>query len=93
MRRFLEVIPHAQTVRRTGSAALNLCYAACGRIDAFWSTSLRPWDMAAGVVIVREAGGRVSACDLGRFDLFVQDLLATNGTALHEELSGRLTAT
>ena len=93
VRRFLEVIPHAQTVQRTGSAALNLCYTACGRMDAFWSTSLKPWDMAAGVVIVREAGGRISACDLGPFDLFVQDVLATNGTALHESLSERLMKT
>ena len=92
VKRFLEVIPHAQTVQRTGSAALNLCYTACGRIDAFWSTSLNPWDMAAGVVIVREAGGRVTQCGRGDFDLYVKDLLASNGTPLHEELSRRLTA-
>lgn len=90
--RFLEVIPHAQTVQRTGSAALNLCYVACGRIDAFWSTSLQPWDMAAGVVIVREAGGIVSRCDTETFDLFTKDLLATNGSAMHTELSERLIA-
>lgn len=90
VRRFLEVIPHAQTVQRTGSAALNLCGVACGRIDAFWSTSLNPWDMAAGVVIVREAGGSVTQCDQADFDLFTKDLLSTNGLALHAEVSQRL---
>lgn len=92
VRRFLEIIPHAQTVQRTGSAALNLCGVASGRIDVFWSTSLNPWDMAAGVVIVREAGGSVTRCDQGEFNLFTKDLLATNGTATHAEVSKRLMA-
>ena len=62
MARFMNAIPHVQTVQRTGSAALNLAYVACGRIDAYWSTSLKPWDVAAGAIIVEEAGG--SATDL-----------------------------
>ena len=92
VRRFLGVIPKAQTVQRTGSAALNLCGVACGRIDAFWSTSLNPWDMAAGVVIVREAGGTVTKCNESDFDLFTKDLLATNGLSLHSEVSNELQA-
>lgn len=84
--RFLRVLPRAQTVQRTGSAALNLAYVACGRIDAFWSSSLKPWDMAAGAVLVAEAGGRITRMDGRRFDIEVPDLLATNGTELHEEL-------
>lgn len=91
VKRFLNVIPHAQTVQRTGSAALNLCYVACGRIDGFWSTSLNPWDMAAGVVIVREAAGKVTKCDDGSFDLFTKDLLASNASGVHGELRSILT--
>jgi len=87
VQRFLRVLGHAQTVQRTGSAALNLASVAAGRIEGFWSTSLKPWDMAAGVLIVQEAGGRVSRVDGKPFQLEVPDLLATNGTAVHGELS------
>ncbi len=84
--RFLKVLPIAQTIHRTGSAALNLAYIAAGRMEGYWSTSLKPWDMAAGVLIVREAGGTVTACDGGRWVLENADLLATNGTAIHGDL-------
>jgi myo-inositol-1(or 4)-monophosphatase len=87
VQRFLDVLELAQTVQRTGSAALNLCAVACGRIDAFWSTSLKPWDMAAGALIVREAGGTVTATGGSTFDVQIPDLLATNGSGLHRELS------
>ncbi len=90
VRRFLEVLEAAQTVQRTGSAALNLCAVACGRIDSFWSTSLKPWDMAAGVLIVREAGGKVTTCEDQKFDVNAPNMLASNGTSLHAELSARL---
>lgn len=83
VRRFLSAMPLAESVQRTGSAALNLAYVACGRIDAFWSSSLKPWDMAAGAVIVAEAGGRVSSLDGGPFRLDRPAILATNGTDLH----------
>lgn len=89
--RFLKVITQAQSVQRTGSAALNLCYVTCGRIDAFWSTNLMPWDMAAGVLLVTEAGGRITTTGGGPFALETPDLLATNGTAIHEHLSKLLT--
>lgn len=90
VQRFLGVLEKAQSVQRTGSAALNLCAVASGRIDAFWSTNLKPWDMAAGVVIVREAGGKVSTCEGGAFSLYVENLLASNGTGLHAELTREL---
>jgi myo-inositol-1(or 4)-monophosphatase len=90
VRRFLRVLTQAQALQRTGSAALNLCYVAAGRMDAFWSTSLKPWDMAAGVLILREAGGRVTAINGGAFDVNVSDLLASNGNRLHEELAAIL---
>ena len=85
--RFLRVLVSAQHTQRTGSAALNLAYVAAGRLDAFFSTSLKPWDMAAGALLVTEAGGRVTSLDEGRFDVDVADLLASNGTHLHAQLS------
>jgi myo-inositol-1(or 4)-monophosphatase len=84
--RLLRVLPRAQTVQRTGSAALNLAYVACGRIDAFWSTSLKPWDVAAGSLIVAEAGGAVTSTAAAPFDLNVPDLLASNGSPIHSQL-------
>ena len=86
VRRFLEVLESAQTVQRSGSAALNLCAVASGRIDAFWSTTLNPWDMAAGVVIVREAGGLVTTGQDQPFDVQIPDLLCSNGTELHRQI-------
>lgn len=86
VQRFLRVLDHAQTVQRTGSAALNLCCVACGRIEAFWSSSLSPWDQAAGALIVQEAGGRVTQVSGRAFDVNQPDLLASNGTAVHETL-------
>ena len=90
VKRFLRMLPHAQTVQRTGSAALNLAYVAAGRLDAFWSTSLKPWDMAAGVVLVEEAGGRVTKVDGSPFQLEEPNLLATNGSGIHQELMRHL---
>ena len=87
MRRFLKLIPQAQTIQRTGSAALNLAYIAAGRVDGFWSTSLMPWDMAGGVVLVEEAGGKVTCIDGSTFDVEQPNLLATNGTAIHQTLA------
>lgn len=90
VQRFLKLLEAAQHVQRTGSAALNLCGVACGRIDAFWSTSLMPWDMAAGVLLVREAGGRVTTTALGEFDVNRPDLLTSNGAPLHEAVAAVL---
>jgi len=72
-------------VRRAGSAALDLCYVACGRYDAFWEFNLNPWDTAAGVLIVQEAGGRVSNFSGGPFSIDSKEVLATNGL-LHAEM-------
>ncbi|MGB5331041.1 MAG: inositol monophosphatase family protein [Woeseiaceae bacterium] len=60
-----KVVRNTSGVRRPGAAALDLCYVAAGRLDAFWETGLAPWDMAAGSLIIREAGGIVSALDGG----------------------------
>ena len=72
-------------VRRDGSAAMDLCYIATGRLDGFWEYGLAPWDVAAGSLIVREAGGRVSGTDGGSFRLGGEAILATNGK-VHSEM-------
>ena len=72
-------------VRRAGSAALDLCSVACGRLDAFWEFNLNPWDTAAGVLLVREAGGRVSDFSGGPFQLNSRETLASNGL-VHDAL-------
>jgi myo-inositol-1(or 4)-monophosphatase len=72
-------------VRRAGSAALDLCNVACGRFDGFWEFNLNPWDTAAGVLIIEEAGGRVSRYDGSPFRLDSRETLASNGL-LHEAL-------
>ena len=76
---FSRISLRAQGVRRTGSAALDLSYVAAGRFDGYWEVKLSPWDMAAGVVILREAGGVVSGFSRDRFSLYGQELVATNG--------------
>lgn len=72
-------------VRRAGSAALDLCCVACGRFDGFWEFNLNAWDTAAGVVIVEEAGGRVSDFRGGPFQIDSRETMASNGR-VHEEL-------
>lgn len=68
----------AHAVRRLGSAALDLCYVACGRFDGFWELHLSPWDVAAGCLIVTEAGGRVSEIDGGQNYIYGQNIVASN---------------
>ncbi|QDT99147.1 inositol monophosphatase family protein [Gimesia aquarii] len=86
VKRFLRVLPEAQTVQRTGSAALNLCYVSAGRVDGYWSGNLKPWDMAAGVLICRESGGTVTSIEDGSYSIEIPSILATNGTNIHNEL-------
>ena len=74
-----------QGVRRTGAAALDLCYVAAGRVDGFWEFGLKPWDVAAGALIVEEARGRVSNMDGSPLDLTGGNIVASNGR-LHEEM-------
>lgn len=74
-----------QGVRRTGSAALDLAYVASGRVDGFWEFGLKPWDVAAGALIVEEAGGHVSNIDGSPLDLAGAQIIASNGR-LHPEM-------
>lgn len=74
-----------QGLRRTGSAALDLCYVAAGRFDGFWEVKLSPWDMAAGVVILREAGGTVTDFGGKSHSIYQPELVASNGH-IHEAM-------
>ncbi|MCI0334160.1 MAG: inositol monophosphatase [Planctomycetes bacterium] len=89
---FIEATQVCQGVRRSGSAALNLAYVAGGALDAFWASHIHPWDVAAGVLLVREAGGVVSARDGSEFDLWNPHFLAAAGRELHGGLLSALTA-
>ncbi len=76
---FKQFVLKAQGVRRDGSAAMNLSYVAAGRFDGFWERGIQAWDMAAGVLMVQEAGGKVTDISGKPFDLFAENALATNG--------------
>ena len=80
---FIRASQACQAVRRSGSAALNFAYVAKGALDAFWATHIYPWDVAAGVLLVREAGGVVTARDGGEFDLWNPNFLAAANVDLH----------
>ena len=77
-------------MRRDGSAALDLAYTACGRFDGFWEFDLHAWDVAAGTLLVREAGGRVTRVDGSETRLDAGSILASNGR-IHDALQGVLT--
>jgi myo-inositol-1(or 4)-monophosphatase len=76
---FHDLLMASQEVRRDGSAALDLCSVASGRFDGFWELKLKPWDVAAGILIVLEAGGRVSDFSGTKFSIHDDEILASNG--------------
>jgi myo-inositol-1(or 4)-monophosphatase len=84
-RHFASFIMHAQGVRRDGAAALDLAYVAAGRFDGFWEEGLKPWDVAAGTLIIEEAGGRVSNYRGEPFDIHTPPIMASNGL-IHDEM-------
>jgi myo-inositol-1(or 4)-monophosphatase len=75
---FKAFMTRCQGIRRNGSAALDLCYVACGRVDGFWELKLKPWDTAAGALIVAEAGGRLSDLSGNPFSIWGSETLAAN---------------
>jgi myo-inositol-1(or 4)-monophosphatase len=79
------MLASTQGVRRGGSAAQDLGYLACGRLDGFYEENLKPWDTAAGVLIVTEAGGKITTFDGGDYDIYAPNILASNGL-LHAKL-------
>jgi myo-inositol-1(or 4)-monophosphatase len=80
-----KMLVRAQGVRRLGSAALDMCYVAAGRLDGFWEKDLKPWDTAAGEVIVQEAGGRVSTYAGKSYSPYLDSLVASNGW-IHDQI-------
>jgi myo-inositol-1(or 4)-monophosphatase len=89
MHRFAACLTAARGIRRLGSAALDLCFVACGRFDGFWEEHLKPWDTAAGMLIAAEAGGRVTDFSGRAFTVDKPEILATNGH-IHNELQSIL---
>lgn len=85
MRRFSTCLQACQGVRRLGSAALDLCYVASGRFDGFWEQNLKPWDTAAGMLIAREAGARITDFSGNSFAPDMNRILATNGL-IHSQM-------
>jgi myo-inositol-1(or 4)-monophosphatase len=82
---FVNMLMKAQGIRRLGSAAVDLCYVACGRFDGFWEVSLNPWDMAAGVLLIQEAGGRFTDFHGKPSSIYNKQVLMTNGL-IHEKV-------
>jgi myo-inositol-1(or 4)-monophosphatase len=85
MIRYGNCLKASQAVRRLGSAALDLCYVACGRFEGFWEQSLKPWDTAAGALIAAEAGAKVTTFSNQPYQLGDEEILATNGR-IHAEM-------
>ena len=83
---FNSMVPEIQGIRRCGSVAIDLCHVACGRLDGFWAVGLKPWDVSAGIIILEEAGGKVSNIDRNNYGLGDFDILASNGH-LHDTMS------
>lgn len=85
IRRFAACLGAAQGIRRLGSAALDLCYVACGRFEGFWEEHLKPWDTAAGMLIAREAGATVTDFANRPYTIHSRETLATNGH-IHQQM-------
>ena len=88
-RHFTSFTMRAQAVRRDGSAALDLACVACGRFDGFWEDGLNPWDTAAGLLLIEEAGGQVTDYKGAALDIYTPEVLASNGL-VHEAMMGVL---
>lgn len=82
---FARMVKNAQAVRRLGSAALDVCWTACGRFDGFWELGLHPWDTAAALVILEEAGGKVTRMNGQPYSIYKSDILASN-SLLHQQM-------
>lgn len=77
------ILPQVQGIRRAGAAALDMAYVACGRLDGFWEIHLKPWDTAAGMLLIEEAGGKLSDYKGNTYSPFVPEVLASNGKVHH----------
>lgn len=86
---FISFQKSARGIRRAGAAALDLASVAAGRLDGFWELKLKPWDVAAGALLVREAGGVVTTFDGSPYDIFNDRIVASNGL-IHDEMVAML---
>jgi myo-inositol-1(or 4)-monophosphatase len=86
VQQFLDILVQSQSVRRLGSAALNLCYVADGRLDGYWANQLKPWDVAAGILIVHEAGGSLRGIRQQEFSVWDGELIAASSSPLAIEM-------
>jgi myo-inositol-1(or 4)-monophosphatase len=86
MQDFEKIIVRAQAIRRSGSAAINLCYVACGRFDAYFARETKAWDVAAGALLIREAGGTITGADGRAFSLDHPRFIAAGTKQLHTEI-------
>ena len=90
IRRFIEALHASQSIRRLGSAALNLCYVAMGRLDGYWATSVKIWDIAAGMLILTEAGGVISSLESQPVDLTRPEFVASASAELQADFLATL---
>lgn len=88
-RHLTEFLLRSRAVRRDGSAAIDMAYVACGRFDGFWEEGLNPWDVAAGKLLIEEAGGTVSYYDGSKYSIYTPPIVCSNGL-LHDEMLGIL---
>ncbi len=86
LRFFRQFLQKTLAIRRPGSAAIDLSYVAAGRFDGFWEVKLKPWDMAAGLLLIREAGGKVTDSEGGPFDIYSGGLLIASNGLIHEQM-------
>jgi myo-inositol-1(or 4)-monophosphatase len=83
---FVNFVRLGLPIRRLGSAAMDICYLACGRFDGFWEVDLNPWDVAAGYLILLEAGGKVTDFFGEPYSIYNRQILASNGRKIHNEM-------
>lgn len=83
---FVNFIRLGLPIRRLGSAALDICYLAAGRFEGFWEVNLNAWDVAAGYLILLEAGGKVTNFEGGQYSVYDKQILASNGRTVHNEM-------
>ncbi|MBZ0204489.1 MAG: inositol monophosphatase [Ignavibacteria bacterium] len=83
---FVNFIKQGLPIRRFGSAALDACYVACGRFEGFWEVNLNPWDIAAGYLIILEAGGKITDFNGNKYSIYDKPILATNGKGIHRDM-------
>jgi len=80
-----DMIVKCQGIRRAGAAAIDMAYVACGRLDGFWEIKLKPWDTAAGLLLIKEAGGKVTDFSNNKYNPWIKEVLASNDK-IHEEM-------